>query len=86
VKDNGAGIPASRIDAVFHPLESDPEREGTGLGLAIVKTFVEAHHGTVTVESVEAPGPSSASPCRARRLPKPRRKRPRSAPPQWNAS
>ena len=56
VKDNGAGIPASRIDSVFQALETDPERDGTGLGLAIVKTFVEAHHGTVTVESVEGAG------------------------------
>ena len=56
VKDDGAGIPASRIDSVFQALESDPERDGTGLGLAIVKTFVEAHHGTVTVESVEGSG------------------------------
>jgi two-component system, OmpR family, phosphate regulon sensor histidine kinase PhoR len=56
VKDNGAGIPASRIDSVFHPLETDPQRDGTGLGLAIVKTFVEAHHGTVAVESVEGEG------------------------------
>ena len=56
VKDNGAGIPASRIDSVFKPLESDPERDGTGLGLAIVETFVEAHHGKVTVESVEGAG------------------------------
>jgi signal transduction histidine kinase len=56
VKDNGAGIPASRIDSVFEPLESDPERDSTGLGLAIVKTFVEAHHGTVTVESAEGAG------------------------------
>jgi signal transduction histidine kinase len=56
VRDNGAGIPASRLDSIFRPLETDPAREGTGLGLAIVKTFVEAHHGTVTVESVEGRG------------------------------
>jgi signal transduction histidine kinase len=56
VSDNGAGIPASLIDSVFLPLETDPAREGIGLGLAIVKTFVEAHHGTVTVESVEGRG------------------------------
>ena len=56
VKDNGAGIPASRIDSVFKALESDPARDGTGLGLAIVETFVEAHHGKVTVESVEGAG------------------------------
>ena len=57
VSDNGAGIPAERLDRVFDPLETDPEKEGgLGLGLAIVKTFVEAHEGTVTVESQEGVG------------------------------
>ena len=56
VTDNGAGIPADRIDKVFNVLEADPEHDGTGLGLAIVKTFVEAHGGKVTVESVEGQG------------------------------
>ena len=56
VTDNGAGIARERIDRVFDALETDPDRNGTGLGLAIVKTFVEAHHGQVTVESVEGEG------------------------------
>ena len=56
VTDNGAGIPRERIDKVFDALETDPERQGIGLGLAIVKTFVEAHDGMVTVESVEGQG------------------------------
>jgi len=56
VTDNGAGIPADRIGKVFDVLETDPEHDGSGLGLAIVKTFVEAHGGTVTVESVEGQG------------------------------
>jgi signal transduction histidine kinase len=56
VTDNGAGIPADRIEKVFDVLETDPEHDGTGLGLAIVKTFVEAHGGTVTVQSVEGQG------------------------------
>jgi len=52
VSDNGAGIPADRLEKVFDKLESDPERgSGMGLGLAIVKQFVEAHGGCVTVES-----------------------------------
>jgi two-component system phosphate regulon sensor histidine kinase PhoR len=52
VKDDGHGIPAERIETIFDKLESDPEREdGNGLGLAIVKAFVEAHGGSVTVES-----------------------------------
>jgi signal transduction histidine kinase len=52
VSDNGAGIPRERLEKIFDKLETDGQREdGLGLGLAIVKTFVEAHGGTVTVES-----------------------------------
>ncbi len=52
VGDNGAGIPADRLEKVFDKLESDPDRRsGMGLGLAIVKQFVEAHGGRVSVES-----------------------------------
>jgi signal transduction histidine kinase len=59
VRDDGAGIPADRIDAVFEKLESDPGNpggSGLGLGLAIVKAFVEAHGGQVQVESSEGEG------------------------------
>ena len=56
VADNGPGIPADRIGKVFDALETDPERDGVGLGLAIVKTFVEAHEGTVQVESSPGQG------------------------------
>jgi signal transduction histidine kinase len=52
VSDNGAGIPADRLEKVFDKLESDRGRRGgMGLGLAIVKQFVEAHGGQVSVES-----------------------------------
>lgn len=52
VRDNGAGIPSDRLEVIFNQLETDPDKEGgIGLGLAIVKTFVEAHGGSVTVES-----------------------------------
>jgi two-component system, OmpR family, phosphate regulon sensor histidine kinase PhoR len=52
VRDNGAGIPSDRLDAVFDKLETDSESTGAvGLGLTIVKTFVEAHGGKVTVSS-----------------------------------
>jgi two-component system phosphate regulon sensor histidine kinase PhoR len=53
VSDNGAGIAPDRIDKVFEKHETDSQQEGSrGLGLAIVKTLVEAHEGTVRVESV----------------------------------
>jgi two-component system phosphate regulon sensor histidine kinase PhoR len=52
VKDDGAGIPADRLEKVFDKLETDPDKKtGMGLGLAIVKQFVEAHGGQVAVES-----------------------------------
>ena len=52
VRDNGAGIPADRLEKVFDKLETDPDRKsGMGLGLAIVRQFAEAHGGRVWVES-----------------------------------
>jgi signal transduction histidine kinase len=57
VSDNGAGIPADRLEKVFDKLETDPEKKGgMGLGLAIVKQFVEAHGGQVSVESEPGQG------------------------------
>lgn len=57
VTDNGAGIPADRLEKIFAKLDTDPERtDGTGLGLAIVKQFVESHDGQVTVDSQPGKG------------------------------
>jgi two-component system, OmpR family, phosphate regulon sensor histidine kinase PhoR len=57
VSDNGAGIPADRLDKVFDKLETDPDKKsGMGLGLAIVRQFVEAHGGQVTVASEPGQG------------------------------
>jgi two-component system, OmpR family, phosphate regulon sensor histidine kinase PhoR len=57
VIDDGAGIPADRLEKVFDILETDPLKEGgLGLGLAIVKTFIEAHGGRVSAESKEGVG------------------------------
>ncbi|MBT4512318.1 MAG: PAS domain S-box protein, partial [Chloroflexi bacterium] len=54
--DNGMGIPSEQLDKVFdrfHRLESGVahRRGGTGLGLPICKWIVEAHGGTIWVES-----------------------------------
>ena len=51
MKDTGEGISPERCLTVFDKHETDPAKGGFGLGLTIVKAFVEAHHGTVTVES-----------------------------------
>jgi signal transduction histidine kinase len=56
VHDNGAGIPFEMLAKVFDKTASDPFKAGTGLGLAIVKQIVEAHGGTVSVESVHGAG------------------------------
>ena len=56
VTDSGPGIPPEHLARVFERFyRGDPSRArttgGAGLGLAIVKGIVEAHGGTVSVES-----------------------------------
>jgi len=61
VSDTGEGIPAAFLSRVFEPFYRVPGRQnetGAGLGLAIVKEIVEAHGGTVGVESSEGKGSS----------------------------
>ena len=59
VSDNGAGIPKSKLEAIFEPfvqLTSLPitERQGVGLGLAISRDLARGMGGDLTVSS--APG------------------------------
>jgi signal transduction histidine kinase len=53
VKDSGPGIPERQLPELFdHFWQARKTAEqGSGIGLAIVKTIIEAHGGTVTVES-----------------------------------
>ena len=56
VSDTGFGIPQKDLAHIFDRFfrvknETTRYINGTGLGLAIVKSIVEAHHGTIEVES-----------------------------------
>jgi PAS domain S-box-containing protein len=50
VRDTGKGIPKSKLDRIFDPFYTTKTR-GTGLGLPICRRVVEAHHGTISVDS-----------------------------------
>ena len=55
VRDNGHGIPAENIAEVFTPFFTT-KLAGLGMGLAICKTLIDAHDGTISVESLARQG------------------------------
>jgi len=59
--DQGSGIPEGELSRLFQPFQTTSVKataneKSTGLGLAIVKKIVEAHNGTVRVESIVGNG------------------------------
>jgi signal transduction histidine kinase len=50
VSNYGSGIPLELQEHIFEPFFTTKAR-GTGLGLAIARQLVEAHHGTIRVDS-----------------------------------
>ena len=73
VADQGEGIAENELARIFdryYRVSETARVGGTGLGLSIVKAAVEAHHGTIQVESrlgagsrfiVSLPSPSAAA-------------------------
>jgi NtrC-family two-component system sensor histidine kinase KinB len=72
--DTGRGIPEKYLPRIFEQFFRVPEqgkKTGVGLGLAIVKQIVEAHGGTVGVESQMGKGTTfTFTLLRADRIPK----------------
>lgn len=59
VADNGRGIPAQDIPLLFQRFSQGTSKQrssGSGLGLYLSRQIVEAHHGTIWVESEEGKG------------------------------
>jgi signal transduction histidine kinase len=61
VEDNGPGIPADQIAAMFEPFaRADESRNrssgGSGLGLTIARAIAHVHHGSLIVENREQGG------------------------------
>jgi len=50
VEDTGGGIPESKFDSLFQPAQSS-RPGGLGIGLFQCKQIVEAHHGSIEVQS-----------------------------------
>lgn len=53
--DTGKGIPPERLSKIFAPYYTTKER-GVGLGLAITQRMIQAHEGTMEVQSLENQG------------------------------
>ncbi len=68
VADQGEGIVENELARIFdryYRVSETARVGGTGLGLSIVKAAVEAHHGTIQVESrLGAPAAGLSSACR----------------------
>ena len=56
VADTGRGMPHEVLNSLFTPHTISRKPGGTGLGTKIIKDVVEAHGGTITVESKEGVG------------------------------
>ncbi len=57
LSDTGVGIPPENIGKIFDPFFTSKDvGQGTGLGLAITHGIIEAHGGSITVDSIPGEG------------------------------
>lgn len=57
VHDTGIGIASEHLPYLFQPFyRATDDNKGTGLGLSIAREIVEAHHGTIDVDSTPGEG------------------------------
>ncbi len=56
VRDTGRGMSQKTLEHIFEPFYSAEHSGGTGLGMVIVRNVVEAHDGTIQVESTPGEG------------------------------
>jgi len=65
IADRGPGMPSDVLEKVFEPFFTTKHR-GTGLGMPIAKRVIEAHGGTIAIETPAAAARSSSSRFRSR--------------------
>ena len=57
LKDSGPGVPEHLREKIFNPFfTSKEEGKGTGLGLSICQKIIDAHKGTIELNSPEEGG------------------------------
>ena len=55
VQDNGCGISKEHLSSIFEPFTTY-KKNGTGLGLSISESIIQAHGGTIEVDSAPQKG------------------------------
>src|SRR5262249_50873341 len=56
IEDNGVGISAEKLPAIFQVFSSDKGARGTGLGLPVSQKNIKEHGGRIVVESQPGQG------------------------------